>query len=445
MASVKEEYTESNEELMYYEKIMSGEITDNGETGDLDEEIGYVDAPIDSLGPPGRWVRHRLLESILYGTPVLLAIQHLRNKHLTRFMRFASALGTEEFYALLLCFILWIVDIRLGRLACIAMALGFYVANSVKNCLCLPRPPSPPCKPLEDAYYTWGLPSHHSVLGVICPWYIWFYCLLHYHLEFVTLIFLFIVIALWSSNVLFCRIYLGVHSPADVVTGGLLGCLIVTYMNRYDNLLDISSMMTGQGALLVPVYCGIMLIIHPFNDIGLAAFAESTSMVSVAAGVMLGRAASYGRSPPLKAVLESYDPDTTPLLKVIGVAVGRFIVGALMVVVVKTILKIVAQAVIGCVLKILDIKYYTKSRESVFYTGYSKNYRLPPIFANKKKESAEDEDEREKERILRNMAQLKQQQPWNIKHAVGFVTYIGMGFTAYYCNPVLCQYIGLVL
>ena len=30
---------------------------------------------LDSLGPPGRWIRHKLLESILYGTPVLLAIQ----------------------------------------------------------------------------------------------------------------------------------------------------------------------------------------------------------------------------------------------------------------------------------------------------------------------------------------------------------------------------------
>lgn len=32
---------------------------------------------LDSLGPPGRWIRHKLLESILYGTPVLVAIQVL--------------------------------------------------------------------------------------------------------------------------------------------------------------------------------------------------------------------------------------------------------------------------------------------------------------------------------------------------------------------------------
>jgi len=444
MTDSKKKY--DDEDLLYIEKLLNGEITDNCEnSGDLDEDIGYVDAPIDSLGPPGRWIRHRLLESILYGTPVLLAIQHLRNRHITRIMKVASALGTEEFYAILFCINTWIIDIRLGRLSCIAMAIGFYVANVVKNSLCLPRPPSPPIKPLEDAYFTWGLPSHHSVLGVILPWYIWFYCLLHYHFEFVTMVCLFIVIAMWSSNVLFCRIYLGVHSPADVVTGGFLGCLIVTLMNRYDNLLDISSIMTGQGAFLVPLYCCILLFLHPFNEISFSAFTESLCMVSVACGVMLGRAASYGRSPPLKAVLEMYEPGVTSFLKLLGVAVARFFIGALMVVMVKLLLKIIAQAVIGCLLKILDIKYYTKSKGSIFYTGYSKNYRLPPIFANKKKESEEDEDEEEKERLLRTMAQLKQQQPWNIKHAVTFVTYMGMGFTAYYCNPILCQYLGIML
>merc|ERR1712142_133099 len=194
-----------------------------------------------------------------------------------------------------------------------------------------------------------------------------------------------------------------------------------------------SSMMTGQGALLVPFYGCILMILHPFNEISFSAFTESTSMVSVACGVMLGRAASYGRSPPLKAVMEMYEPGVTSIFNLILVTVARVIIGAAIVATTKFLLKI------------LDIKYYTKAKGSIFHTGYSKNYRLPPIFANEKKESEEEENEQEKERLLRTMAQLKQQQPWNIKHAVTFVTYMGMGFTAYYCNPILCQYLGLVL
>jgi len=437
---------EENDELLYLEKLMAGKISpgESSDDGGLDEEIGYVSAPIDSLGPPGRWIRHKLLESILYGTPVLLAIQHLRSKQISRLMKFASILGTEEFYVVLICFLLWIVDMRLARLCCIAMAIGFYSANFVKNSFCLPRPPSPPVKPLENAYYTWGLPSHHSVLAVVCPWYIWFYCLLHYHLEFTTLVCLFSFIALWSSNVLICRVYNGVHSPADVVAGGLLGCLIVTFMNRYDNLMDLSSSMNGQGALLVPLYGAILLVLHPNNEIGLSAYIESTSMVSAAIGMVLGRAFSHSRSPAMKTVIDMYKPDETSITLAIGVGIARYILGAAIVLLTKVILKLVAQAVIACIMKLADIKYYTKTKTSVYYTGYSKNYRLPPIFDNKKKDNDDDEREREKELRLRNIAQLKQQEPWNISHAVRFVTYIGMGFMAYATVPQVFSYTGLV-
>lgn len=59
-----------------------------------------------------------------------------------------------------------------------------------------------------------------------------------------------LVFSLGSSSVLICRVYNGVHSPADVVAGGLLGCLIVTFMNRFDNLMDLSNSMNGQGRLI---------------------------------------------------------------------------------------------------------------------------------------------------------------------------------------------------
>lgn len=56
-----------------------------------------------------------------------------------------------------------------------------------------------------------------------------------------------------SFMVLFCRIYNGVHSPADVVTGSLLGVMIVLFMNRFDNAIDMSSVTNGSGKLFVVV------------------------------------------------------------------------------------------------------------------------------------------------------------------------------------------------
>ncbi|KAJ7392988.1 hypothetical protein OS493_008234 [Desmophyllum pertusum] len=117
----------------------------------------YVSAPIDKLGPAGRWFRHRLLSSILIGTPPLVALQRRRTPFWTKIMKINSFIGTEDFYIPMVTFILWIVDAKLGRLLCLLMGFGFYTAGFLKDVLCLPRPSNPPIVALENAAQTWGL------------------------------------------------------------------------------------------------------------------------------------------------------------------------------------------------------------------------------------------------------------------------------------------------
>ena len=37
---------------------------------------------------------------------------------------------------------------------------------------------------------------------------------------------------------MFSRLYLGVHSPADIVAGGIIGCVILAYWIKIDTILD---------------------------------------------------------------------------------------------------------------------------------------------------------------------------------------------------------------
>lgn len=74
-----------------------------------------VSPPIHRLGAAGRWVRSRLQAGILRGTPVLVRIQRLRSPQMNALMQASSFLGEEEFYMLLVSFVIWVIDAKLGR------------------------------------------------------------------------------------------------------------------------------------------------------------------------------------------------------------------------------------------------------------------------------------------------------------------------------------------
>ena len=49
---------------------------------------------------------------------------------------------------------------------------------------------------------------------------------------------------------MFSRLYLGVHSPADIVAGGIIGCVILAYWIKIDTIVDRSISFGDNG-----MYC----------------------------------------------------------------------------------------------------------------------------------------------------------------------------------------------
>ena len=216
-------------------------------------------------------------------------------------MSVVSFLGEEEFYTPLVAFIVWLIDAKLGRLLCLLMALGFYITGVLKNLLCLPRPPCPPIQPLQRCN-DWSLPSHHAVLSVNVPWYIWFYVFVNYDLGPQELVVLFSVISLWSFCVMFSRMYLGVHSPADILTGGILGCLLLSLWLLVDSAVDEYIASSPSSVLFLLPLILVMLCAHPDPAPTTIIFTETVCMMGVATGFVLGRA--HAQPSILYAVVE---------------------------------------------------------------------------------------------------------------------------------------------
>lgn len=396
----------------------------------------YVSAPIDKLGPAGRWLRHRLLSSILIGTPPLVALQRRRTPLWTKLMKLNSFFGTEDFYIPMGVFILWIVDAKLGRLLCLLMGLGFYTAGFIKDVLCLPRPANPPIVPLERASQTWGLPSHHAVLGVLVPWYIWFYSYIHFSMPQWGFAVLFGLIVYWSVSVMFSRLYLGVHSPADIVAGGIIGCVILAYWIKIDTIVDRSISFGDNVVLQAIVYSLLLLFLHPRPEPRTQSLVETVAMTAVSVGFVIGKATSTRQPSIYKAILD-FDIDDVSNFTLFWVSSVRLLLGYTLVILTRMLCKIVFKNLLNNLFRVLDLECFeiTKVNYDSSERMYGPSFKLPPVF-----------DKQRKKRGKKSQPDIEDGSPkYNLLFVVNYVSYVCVGWVAISGVPLLCHSIGLVL
>lgn len=156
-----------------------------------------------------------LYDWVVGGLPLLEWIQGWRTPLLDFYFLVMTFLGEEEFFLIALPGIYWCYDKRLGRRLVYLLVVSNVVNSAFKNIFRMPRPPEE-LRMVQEASY--GLPSGHAMNGVT----LWGYATwrLRWLGGWIWIIAIWVVL-----STAFSRLYLGIHYPADMLTGLIFGVL----------------------------------------------------------------------------------------------------------------------------------------------------------------------------------------------------------------------------
>ncbi|KAM9853163.1 sphingosine-1-phosphate phosphatase 2 [Aulostomus maculatus] len=210
----------------------------------------------------------------------------VRNWLLHFLFLFSAGLGHEVFYITCLPCIHWNLDPFLCRRLVNMWTLVMYVGQVMKDVLKLPRPHSPPVVKLEtrvDAEY--GLPSTHAMAATAISF--TFLLSAPSRIQFQFEVGLLMAVTL-SSLVCLSRLYTGMHSVLDVISGVLISIilLIVTYpyWETFDRF-QLSSRLSPVIGVALPLF---LSYIYPELDHYSTTRGDTTTILGVGAGCSVG-------------------------------------------------------------------------------------------------------------------------------------------------------------
>jgi hypothetical protein len=193
--------------------------------------------------------------------------------------KFGAVLGDEPFYVLLIAFIFVFQDQKAARLMSAILAHSNYVSLSLKEIFEIPRPASPPVVRLEHHHLEQhGFPSVHSTAAASVPFYL---CFLMQNA-------LLLPIALiWFLLTVSSRIYLGVHSFADISAGVAIGMLILTSHCSFAAMIDEALISSPFSPLILTSIVLLLVAMFPVAAKWSSSFGESIAGIGVSYGLFM--------------------------------------------------------------------------------------------------------------------------------------------------------------
>lgn len=265
----------------------------------------------------------------------------IENKFLFYLFTIGTELGNEMFFIVFFPFLMWNVDPYVSRSLIVVWAWVLFLGQSTKDLIRWTRPPSPPVVKVEVFYNTeYSMPSTHAMTGTTMPFCL--FMLTYSRWEYPFMFGLSVALS-WSILVCVSRIYMGMHSVLEVITGFLYSILILAVLQPM--LYDIDTFYLSHSyapLVILLTHIGFSLVAFSLDSWSTSR-GDTAQALATAAGTALASRLNHqlGLQPdPLEEAL----PLTLPLIDgaLLARSIMRLLVGVAVLLAVRATMKIVA-------------------------------------------------------------------------------------------------------
>jgi len=305
----------------------------------------------------------------------LMWIQKFHHPVVDYWFQFIGLQCGVGFYITALPFLFWIGEMRLARQLTMFMATCIYVGNALKDTICSPRPDwtkGVKHRTAEDGDTEYGIPSTHTINTIAMYAYL-FHHINYYGVDGVTrhpqgrylyenmddfkLIALLGMTIAWCSIVAYSRLYLGMHSPIDVISGVVVAGSLVVFWVSCEDFLD-AWMTQGWNVPLLQFLFNVALVFaYPKPEKKTPSYTFVVYFLGTSTGVSAGVWASYERFHSPAGVARAHAARGS-LFTTAGIlwSVRRFLVGIVIVLACRQIANVLAKFLLPRIAAALGIE-----------------------------------------------------------------------------------------
>ncbi|XP_017311493.1 sphingosine-1-phosphate phosphatase 1 [Ictalurus punctatus] len=265
----------------------------------------------------------------------------IENRFLFYLFTMGTELGNEMFFIVFFPFLMWNVDACVSRQVIVVWVWVLFFGQTTKDLVRWTRPASPPVVKVEVFYnFEYSMPSVHAMTGTSVPFCL--FMLTYNRWEYPFLFGLSVAIC-WSFLVCISRIYMGMHSVLEVITGFLYSLLILAgFLPVLDDIDTFYLSASMAPALILLLHVGLSMLAFSLDSWSTSRGDTAQALATGAGGALashLNHWLSLQIDPPASSLpLKMPSITGAPL----GRTLLRLLIGVAVLLAVRAIMKAIA-------------------------------------------------------------------------------------------------------